>query len=148
MILDELASFEQYAQADRRLMPAWEFLKTHPLVLLENGRYELGGNAYAVVKDMPLRSEAPFEAHRRYIDVQLVVNGEEIIEYIPMQLLTDNENYSEERDLQLFEDRPERTVCLKLGSGSFCIFYPQDAHKPAMCWREEANRRMLIKIPV
>lgn len=148
MFFDELANFEMYAQMDKRLMPAWDFLKEHPLDEIQDGRYELENGAYIVVKKMEPREEAPFEAHRRFADVQMVVCGSEIIEYVPLHYLSEGTEYSEEKDIQLFDDRPEQTAQLKLEAGAFGVFYPQDGHKPAMKWKHQRVRRMLIKIPL
>ena len=61
-------------------MEAYEFLSKALSEGCENGRYELSGGAYANVstyKTAP-KEEKAFEAHRKYIDIQMIIRGNEI----------------------------------------------------------------------
>jgi hypothetical protein len=61
---------------------AFNFLKTFDLKKFDTGKYELEGkNLYVIVDEHTTRNEEDscFEAHRRYIDIQYIVEGEENI---------------------------------------------------------------------
>jgi len=91
-----------------------------------------------------------FEAHRRFIDIQFILEGEEIIEHAPIERLPEvSEPYSDERDVMFFRDP---TACSRtlLRAGDFAIYFPADGHKP--CCQAGAGpaavRKIVMKIAV
>jgi YhcH/YjgK/YiaL family protein len=77
------------------------------------------------------REECFFESHRKYIDVQFILSGEEIIEVSNTNLLAVALAYNEELDFIKYEDKKEcSSIVLK--AGDVAIFYPQDAHMPCI----------------
>ena len=45
----------------------------------------------------------PFEAHRRYIDIQFVVAGQEAIRFAPASAMKTTEPYDAAKDVEFFE---------------------------------------------
>lgn len=77
------------------------------------------------------REDCFFESHRKYIDVQFILGGEEIIEVSNTNLLAVALVYNEELDYIKYEDKKEcSSIVLK--AGDVAIFYPQDAHMPCI----------------
>ncbi len=70
-----------------------------------------------------------FEAHRKYIDLQYVVSGHEIVKYSEQKLLSQSSPYDEAADCELFSGEGKS---VKLDSGDFVILFPQDAHIPKL----------------
>jgi YhcH/YjgK/YiaL family protein len=68
------------------------------------------------------------ESHRRYIDIQYVVDGVEQIGWKPTEGLAVASEYDPERDIMFYHDVP--TTWLTIPSGHFAIFFPADAHAP------------------
>ena len=69
------------------------------------------------------------ESHRRYLDIQFVVSGEDCIGWLPVAACSRvSQAYNSETDLQFFFDRPGTWI--DLAAGSFAVFFPQDAHAP------------------
>src|SRR5688500_2302589 len=84
MVVDKLQNASLYAPPGSRLSKAFEFLRRPDLATLENGRHEIdGSNVYALVQSYNTtpREKGKFEAHRKYIDVQFVVSGDECMGY-------------------------------------------------------------------
>ena len=77
------------------------------------------------------REECFFESHKKYIDVQFILEGEEIIEVADKDNLNVNMSYSEEMDLIKYEMTDNSSV-LRLKKGDVAIFYPKDAHMPCV----------------
>ncbi len=77
------------------------------------------------------RNECFFESHRRYIDVQVILDGEEIIEVSDINNLVVNFNYDKDMDLTKYDDNANASI-IKLQKGDVAIFYPQDAHMPCI----------------
>jgi len=120
---------------------------------LEVGRYELGDGVYAMVQsyETKKREDAKYEAHRRYIDVQLILDGEEIIAVEPLSVMHQQTclmAYDAEKDAELYAENMEGTD-YQLGKGDFLIFMPEDGHMPGLCVQEPITiKKVVIKIPV
>ena len=75
------------------------------------------------------RERSRLEAHRRYIDIQLTIEGHEEIGWKPLaDCARPDGQFDEARDVGFFSDRPESW--LSLPAGHFAIFFPDDAHAP------------------
>ena len=116
----------------------------------ETGRVELTGGAFAleqVYLPKP-RSERFFESHRKYIDVQVVVAGAELMELADVSRLVVSEAYNPERDFTKYDDITGAAV-LRMGPGDAAIFFPDDGHMPALHWRGTGLvRKTVVKVPV
>lgn len=90
------------------------------------------------------RSECFFESHKKYIDVQFIVEGEEIIELENISNLEETLNYSDDMDLIKYADT-DGASSLVLRKGDVAIFYPEDAHMPGL---KVLDSRKVIKTVV
>ena len=136
----------------RALCPsAYDFV----LDALENekevGRYELEDGAYALVQSYETkhRENGKYEAHRAYIDVQLLLSGHEIIAVEPLEVMHTHpclRPYAP--DAELFAPNDDGTDYV-LSAGDFVILYPEDAHMPGLAVDEPVPvRKVVVKIPV
>lgn len=148
MIFDRISNLETYAESNEKLAAISEFLKKHPFAALADGRHELGLGIYANVVSGAVRDDGNFEAHRRYADLQLVVEGSEVMEWAHLDELIDGEDYDAKGDIQFFAGQPAAAVALKVYRGYFAVFYPQDGHKPSMRLDHDICRKIIFKIPV
>lgn len=114
-------------------------------------RTELGGGAAAIdqVLATKARAEAFFESHRKYIDVQVVIEGEETMEVIDAGQIATQGEFQPERDLQLYQDTTRASI-VRLGPGDAAIFFPADVHMPLLQPRAGAGavRKTVVKVPV
>ena len=128
---------------------ALDFLKNNDLETIALGRYDLTPNGtYANVQEYETSLRGAYEAHRKYIDIQYIVSGEEIIEIAPLE---DAENefrpYSEERDCANFASA-KNPVSVLATSKVFCVLFPSEAHKPCIANGEPAHvRKVCVKVP-
>ena len=94
------------------------------------------------------RAEGFFESHRKYIDVQVVVSGAELMELADISRLMISEAYNSERDFTKYADITGAAV-LNMGSGDAAIFFPNDGHMPSLHWRGTGLvRKTVVKVPV
>lgn len=90
------------------------------------------------------------EMHRKFIDIQLLIAGEEMIEYgVSFPDLTHFDEYREEDDYQLssvIENKNE----LILSPNMFAIFLPYEPHKPGNCvnGQNKMLKKLVVKVPV
>ena len=91
------------------------------------------------------RKDAKLECHRRYIDIQLVLQGVDEMGWKPLadcQLPLDE--YSVERDIRFFDDVADAWISTP--ANSYCIFFPEDAHAPLVS--NAKIRKLVFKIAV
>jgi YhcH/YjgK/YiaL family protein len=130
MILDTFACAERYAGLNRRFGHALRFLAETDLESLPAGRTDIDGDDLFVIlerRDGRGREAARLEAHRRYIDIQYTIRGEEEIGWTPLASCVDPDGgFDVEKDVMFFRDAP--TTWLHVPHGTFAVFFPDDAH--------------------
>lgn len=148
MIFDTLANAERYAALHHRFPRAFEFLRGTNLKALAPGRYPIDGeNLIAIVEAVPGRSRiaAKLECHRKYIDIQLVLDGIDEMGWKPLhECRVPLGDFNAEKDIQFFRDTPASWVITP--PGAFCIFFPEDAHAPLVGTGE--IRKVIVKVAV
>ncbi len=148
MILDDLKRAQRYAALHAGFQAGFEFLRREDLLGLDCGRHEIDGDrVFALINRDAGRGRggARLEAHRKYIDIQYLVDGAETIGWRPTaecETLTDE--YVTERDIMFFGDAPYTWV--ELPVGKFMIFFPDDAHAPLAASGD--NVKAVIKVAV
>ena len=148
MIFDHISNLGCYAEKNEKLAVIAEFLSTHPADTLVDGRHELPEGIYVNVSSGPVRDDGVFEVHRRYADLQLVIEGSEIMEWAHLSELSDGAAYNAEGDYQLFSCQPSAALTLKVCCGYFAVFYPQDGHKASLRLNHDVCRKAVFKIPI
>jgi YhcH/YjgK/YiaL family protein len=96
-----------------------------------------GDDVYAshqVYMTKPL-SEARYETHQKYIDIQVVWRGEEIIAVAGTQGLKTLVAYDAEKDIAFFEYFPAKELIVK--PGMIAVLYPEDAHAPCLNYKQQ-----------
>ncbi len=115
------------------LEPAFEYLAKLDLAGVTPGRTPIiGDDVYAVASKYTTRAfeAARFEAHRKYLDIQYVVSGQETIGFLPStEGLKVLEPYDAEKDIELFAV-PEAYARLAMRAGQFALLRPGQAHMP------------------
>ncbi len=125
-------------------------LRLKNLQVGQNERVDLAGGAFAleqVYRTKP-RTEGFFESHRRYIDVQVIVSGEEIIEVADVAALSLREDRTPAQDVLIY-GVPEKTSVLTLQTGDAAVLFPVDGHMPQIALGSSVEvRKIVIKVPV
>ncbi len=150
MILDTLPQWRRYAALNPRFAKAFAFLeRVTPDVA--DGRHEIDGDAvFALVQRYETRPVAgQLEAHRRYVDVQFMLRGREVIQWAPLASLAEaSRPFDEVTDAALFTAGGD-LVPVRLAAGQFAILFPDDAHAPCCAWAEpEAVVKIVVKVAV
>jgi YhcH/YjgK/YiaL family protein len=146
VIIDNLKQIARYTALHPGFAAAAKFLERPDLAELPVGRYDIDGDrVYALVQRMPGKrpEDARLEAHRLYIDIQAVLSGTDTMGWQPTAGCTQIESaYDAAKDVALFADRPGAWVAV--ATGQFAIFYPEDAHAPAVS--EGELHKVVIKV--
>jgi len=150
MIVDTLSNRALYQGLHPRLHQALEHLATTDFSLLQPGNYELDGkNLFVIVNDYQTQAPGtePFETHKRYVDVQFVVSGEEAFGYLPLAEQAPLAPYHEKHDYTEYawEDSRADASFVTLKAGMFAIFFPGDMHMPGT-GNGTPVRKVVIKV--
>ncbi len=150
MIADTLPHAARYHPLHPLFRAAFEYLGRFPHGT-PDGKHQIDGERmFALPQSYETApgDEKSFEAHRRFIDIQYVLLGEEVIFHSPIERLEISVPYHEERDVVLFRDPPGASPTL-LHAGDFAIYFPHDAHKPGCLHTTPvAVRKIVIKVAV
>lgn len=126
---------------------SFAFLKTHDLSKLAPGKYPIDGdNVYASVTEDSTKDfdKSKWESHRKYIDLQYVISGEEKIGVAPVADVKVTEPYNEEKDVAHYSGHGELYFAKP---GTFFIFFPGTAHRPNITTGgNKKDHKIVIKI--
>ena len=126
MIIDDITHLKDYIRLLPTLKTVVGFLDSHDLQALPEGRFE-----------------AVLESHRKMIDIQIPLTGDETMGYSPLKELKPTP-YDETKDISFYKECSGSFVTVK--KGMFAIFFPQDAHAPGVT--PTALKKAVFKIPV
>jgi YhcH/YjgK/YiaL family protein len=98
-------------------------------------------------KTVPVH-EGRIEAHKQFIDIQILLAGTERIDVVPLDTLLPDTDYDSQNDVQFYKTVDTPAVRLTLVPGSFALFFPQDAHCPGLTPQTENQHveKVVIKI--
>lgn len=90
-----------------------------------------------------------FEAHRKNIDIQYLIKGEEKISSLPSEYLKETKTYDGEIDAVFYDERGIKPQDLFLGNGYFAILFPQDGHMPQLCVNTPSIvKKVVVKVKI
>jgi YhcH/YjgK/YiaL family protein len=132
MIVDRIELAELCFPLHAGFATAFDFFASNSLAEMPEGRHAIDGSRLSVIIERANgrgKGGAKLEVHRRNLDIQICLAGDEQIGWRPLADCAEAEApYNPDRDIQFFRDQPE--TWLALGPGMFAIFFPDDVHAP------------------
>lgn len=148
MILDKLENSTAYHALNSGFVKAFDFLMRDDLMTLSEGEYKIDGErVFAIIANAPGRDkkDALLEAHKKYIDIQLVLAGIDNMGWkATAECIDISMEYNDKKDVQLFKDMPDTWLGCK--KGTFAIFFPNDAHMPSISG--DNIHKVIVKVAV
>lgn len=150
MLFDHLSNISLYNNLSPDIYAGLTYLQqiSHDIA---PGTYQITPLVKAIVSEYEtkVKNEVGFEAHRKNIDIQYLLKGEERIACMPTEKLTETEPYSEEKDAAFYAAEGVAAQTVTIGGGYFAIFFPQDGHMPQLCVDEpEMVKKVVVKVAV
>ncbi len=147
MIYDYLANAEKYEGLSAGIAAGFAVLQDRDLTALEPGDYPIFGDGI-ILKIQSYNTkpaeQARLEAHRRYIDIQCIVSGEEKIAVLPLDRAGDELEAHPESDLWFYAGSAD---ALTLRAGQFMLLLPGEAHAPCIAVDQPTPvKKALVKI--
>lgn len=133
MIYDNLNNIELYKGLSNNIYEGLVFLKQAKPDLAK-GVYQINPRVKTIVSEYETKlvNEYSYEAHKKFIDIQYVLRGEERVCCLPVGRLKETKPYDAEVEAAFYkaEEKPQEMI---IGNGYFAIFFPQDGHMPQLC---------------
>lgn len=151
MILSNLNNRVELEKLHPLMPKLFEFLAQKNPLELPVGIHEIVGKDLFINNQAPeylfTAESAPIEVHRKYIDVQVVLQGKETMGWKPMEEVAEwRGEYDEEKDVRFSDERCEHYVTLK--AGELVVFFPNDGHAPLIKASDEPLRKFIAKLKV
>jgi YhcH/YjgK/YiaL family protein len=128
---------------------AFAFLKNQDLNKIAKGKYPIDGdNVFASVTTDSTKNpdKTNWESHRKYIDLQYVISGEEMMGVCPVSKATVTKEYDEKRDAANYKAEGKTYAATP---EAFFLFFPSDAHRPNITpGGNKVDKKIVIKIRV
>lgn len=148
MILDRIENEQLWSSLGSGVAQALDYLLNTDFTTFAAGRRDIDGDRlFAIVnrgKPNPL-SNAIWEAHRRYWDVQCVITGRERMGWLPLDEAVEKTPYDEAKDAAFYE--PGRSFFI-VAPGGIALFAPTDVHAPGLRVNDEQDGEEILKIVV
>lgn len=147
--IDRKAVAVAYHKNPERWDAAFKFLKSVDLKSAEVKRHDIHGDSlYALVSEYNSKNpeDARYEAHRKYLDIQYVISGKELMGIGPMSIKDSVlQEYDPVKDIEFFTVKEDKKY--PASPDRFFIFFPSDAHRPGVKDGENAPvKKVVIKL--
>jgi biofilm protein TabA len=152
MIVTNLDFVERQVPVTPPFRLAIDFLYRKDLLELPDGNIPLDGTrVFAILQRYrTAHLDAPkFEYHRKYIDLQYILAGEEVIGWAPASEMTASFDYDEQQDICFGLMERGKWSPLRLRAGQLGVFWPEDAHAPRLAAGQPVLvRKIVVKVAV
>lgn len=125
MIVDRIEFASEYSDRLPHLADAIAYISEHPAPG-EGKHYFPGGYLMYQTGMTRALSDGVYEAHRKYIDVQMLIEGDEFYLWNRLEKMQETAAYDPEKDKHAIDGEGS---LLELKAGMFAVFFPNDAHK-------------------
>ncbi len=144
MILGNIKDAKRYFCVNERFEKAFEILKgldasASEKITLEDGVFWINIAEFEEIAP----GEKQAEAHKDFLDLHFIIEGEEKFGYADIERLTETKEYDKENDYLLLSGDVD---VLTLKKGDFCIVFPEDAHIPVLGKGDEKLKKAIVKI--
>ncbi|EGJ71036.1 Conserved hypothetical protein CHP00022 [Bacteroides coprosuis DSM 18011] len=146
MILSTLENSARIESLHPLFKIAFNYIKTQDLLNTDLGRIELDGDNLFINNsevDGLRKEDQILEVHQKYIDIHVLLSGEETVGWLPTsELQTLKTSYQDDKDYAFYSDKPATYVTMR--PGDFLIVYPEDAHAPIIS--SGKIRKAIVKV--
>jgi biofilm protein TabA len=148
MIHDSLNNAATYFSLNPRFQKAFEYILNKDLSKVAPSKIVLGGDdLYLSVAEIDGKKKeaAKVEAHKKYIDIQVVLNGQETMGWASIERCKEEiDPYNPVKDIIFYKEKP--TSYMTVNPGEFVIFFPEDGHAPAI--GDGPIKKIIVKVVV
>lgn len=150
MLATSLDLVTKHDYLEQKFKNAYQWLKEHDTANMEDGTYDICDGVFAMVQryDTIAFSEARFESHKDYYDIQYIAKG---TESFGMALVKDCELVEtiEKNDVSFYKT-PKFYTQVNLKSGDLVVVPPEEVHQPRAQYNGQKDFvvKVVIKVKV
>ncbi len=152
MIVTDMDSVEHQVPENPSFQQAIAFLRRTDLGELPDGNVPIDGKrVFAILQRYRTADADPpkFEYHRKYIDVQYILSGEEMIGWAPASDMTTERDYNADEDVCFGWMEHGKWSAVRLKAGQLAVLWPEDAHAPRLAADSPSLvRKIVVKVAV
>jgi YhcH/YjgK/YiaL family protein len=149
MIFDKLSNIELYKGLSPDIYEGLKFLREADSKIA-SGVYQINPRVKAIVSvyETKAENEYGYEAHKKNIDIQCTLIGQERVACLPIERMREKTAYSEETDAAFYSaSAPPQEMTI--GDGYFAVFFPQDGHMPQLCINlPQTVKKVVVKVQI
>lgn len=148
MILDKIGNIKNYLGISTNMDTAINYMINNSFSDLEVGRHEIDGDSvFVLIQEYETKNieEGKIESHKKYIDIQYVIEGSELIGYAPIEDLNVIKEYDDNNDFMLFDGEFETH---RIEKGRFAVYFPHDGHMPTVNDCKKKVKKAVFKIQI
>lgn len=147
MIFGNINNLKEFSFLEEKIKECFKYAKEHDLASYEKGGHEIDGERFfvnIVEYTTTTPQERFWEAHRKYLDVHVMIHGTEQIDLGFIQNMEQKE-FVEKDDFLPLEGEKNGSVILR--DGDFLICYPSDGHRTAIAVNDpEPIKKAIFKV--
>ena len=140
MIYDKLENLSKYPSLEK----VEKFFDEQNGAILDNGKYEIDENCYLLVSEYETGTGKDFEAHREYIDVQMLISGREYIFVQDIQKGKSVIEYNQAKDIAFY--KTDDATAYLLDKSNFLVLDVNDLHKSVSVDKPIVVKKYVFKI--
>lgn len=149
MIIDIVENISLFNNLSINISKAFKYILQTDFSTLKKGKHEIDGDSIFVLVneyETKQQSELLLEAHKKYIDIQIMLSGVEQVGYVPLKHQSPEKEYDPESDYMLFR---EDASFFRFEKGMFAIFFPADLHMPGVLTDTSSLvRKAVVKVKI
>lgn len=150
MIFTRLNDEQKNKTLSKKVQECIKYVKENDILgTFEPGVYELEKIGVKMIYDSYMSKnieDTVWESHKKYIDIQIMLDGEEYIGINKIENMTMVEE-NEEKDYWLYKGETLFNVPIK--NGDLVVLYPEDVHMPGLKINQNnPNKKLVFKVEV
>lgn len=143
MVLDNIKNASRYYSLHPLFKEAFEYLESNSVEMGETILIEDKLKIIRVDADMRPHEEAKLEAHDKFIDIQILLEGKESFGWSFREDCNRAiGEYNTQNDIIFYED--SAALYYTMSKGEFSIFFPEDCHAPLI--GEGLVSKIIVKV--
>ncbi|WP_434324065.1 YhcH/YjgK/YiaL family protein [Mycoplasma capricolum subsp. capricolum] len=142
MIYDKISNLNRYLNIHKNIDLAIKFIQEYDLKSIKDGINIINDKLFYnkfTTKTLDI-NDAIFESHDKYLDLHIIISGDEYIGHEFVSDLKEQVLYNQKDDVYLYKTRTTKTIYQN--DQSFSLFFSTDAHSPKI----KANFNQITKI--
>jgi len=139
MITNKLQNINNYKGLSKYIDTVIDYIIEYDLNKIDFGKHIINDDIFFIKSKYTTKSKKDsfYEAHLKYIDFQVILEGEELIYGSDVENLTETTKYSSENEAAFYKGKYQ--WCILGTKNTFAIFNFDDGHMPGVTNKDSSD---------